>query len=68
MYKFKSVEVRDPTDFDSAFLAMTRDRAGALVVLPDAIFKMSENASQASRQRPGSRRCTHGRRLWMREA
>ena len=33
------VEVRDPTDFDSAFSAMTRERAGALVVLPDAIFQ-----------------------------
>ena len=62
------VEVRDPTDFDSAFSAMTRERAGALVVLPDAIFQNERNASQASRRRPGSRRCTHGRRLWMREA
>jgi putative ABC transport system substrate-binding protein len=33
------VEVRGPTEFDSAFSAMTRDRAGALVVLPDAIFQ-----------------------------
>jgi len=33
------VEVRDPSDFDSAFSAMTRERAGALVVLPDAIFQ-----------------------------
>jgi putative tryptophan/tyrosine transport system substrate-binding protein len=33
------VEVRGPTEFDNAFSAMTRDRAGALVVLPDAIFQ-----------------------------
>ena len=33
------VEVRGPTEFDSAFSAMTRDRAGALVVLPDGIFQ-----------------------------
>jgi putative tryptophan/tyrosine transport system substrate-binding protein len=33
------VEVRDPTEFDSAFSVMTRDRAGALVVLPDGIFQ-----------------------------
>ena len=33
------VEVRGPTEFDSAFGAMTRDRAGALVVLPDGIFQ-----------------------------
>jgi putative tryptophan/tyrosine transport system substrate-binding protein len=33
------VEVRGPTEFDGAFSAMTRDRAGALVVLPDGIFQ-----------------------------
>jgi len=33
------VEVRGPTEFDSAFSAMSRDRAGALVVLPDGIFQ-----------------------------
>ena len=33
------VEVRDPTKFDSAFSAMTRGRAGALVVLPDPTFR-----------------------------
>jgi putative ABC transport system substrate-binding protein len=32
-------EVRNPTEFDSAFSAMTRDRAGALVVLPDGTFQ-----------------------------
>jgi putative ABC transport system substrate-binding protein len=33
------VEVRGPTEFDGAFSAMTRDRAAALVVLPDGIFQ-----------------------------
>jgi putative ABC transport system substrate-binding protein len=33
------VEVRGPTDFDSAFSAIARGRAGALVVLPDAMFR-----------------------------
>jgi putative ABC transport system substrate-binding protein len=33
------VEVRGPIELDSAFGAMTRDRAGALVVLPDGIFQ-----------------------------
>ena len=32
-------EVRNPTELDSAFSAMTRDRAGALVVLPDGTFQ-----------------------------
>ena len=31
-------EVRDPTDFDSAFAAMTRARAGALLVPGDPMF------------------------------
>ena len=33
------VEVRDSTQLDSAFSAMTRDRAGALVVMPDVLFQ-----------------------------
>jgi len=31
-------EVRDPTAFEHAFQAMTRERAGALMVLPDPMF------------------------------
>jgi putative tryptophan/tyrosine transport system substrate-binding protein len=37
--QLRAVEVRDPTDFDSAFSAVARERAGALVVLPDALFR-----------------------------
>ena len=33
------VEVRGPTELNSAFSAMTRDRARALVVLPDPIYQ-----------------------------
>jgi putative ABC transport system substrate-binding protein len=33
------VEVRGPTDFDNAFSAITRDRVGALVLLPDVLFR-----------------------------
>jgi len=37
--QLRAIEVRDPTDFDSAFSAIARERAGALVVLPDALFR-----------------------------
>jgi putative ABC transport system substrate-binding protein len=36
--QLRAVEVRGPTDFDSAFSAIVRERTGALVVLPDALF------------------------------
>lgn len=32
-------EVRGPTDFDRAFAVIARERVGALVVLPDAMFR-----------------------------
>jgi putative ABC transport system substrate-binding protein len=37
--QLRVVEVRGPTDFDSAFAAITKERVGALVVLPDAMFR-----------------------------
>ena len=37
--QLRALEVRGPTDLDSAFSAMTRERAGALVLLPDAFFR-----------------------------
>ena len=37
------LEVRAPTEFDGAFAAMTRARAGALLVLPDAIFGVNRS-------------------------
>jgi putative tryptophan/tyrosine transport system substrate-binding protein len=33
------LDVRGPTEFDSAFSALTRERAGALVVLPESTFR-----------------------------
>jgi putative ABC transport system substrate-binding protein len=33
------VEVRGPTDFDNAFSAIARGRVGALVLLPDVLFR-----------------------------
>jgi len=33
------VEVRGPTDFDNAFSAITRHSVGALVLLPDVLFR-----------------------------
>jgi len=37
--QLQPLEVRGPIELDSAFGAMTRDRAGALVVLPDGTFQ-----------------------------
>jgi putative ABC transport system substrate-binding protein len=34
----QAVSVRDPNEFESAFAAMTRERAGALIVLSSAMF------------------------------
>jgi putative ABC transport system substrate-binding protein len=36
--RLQALEARTPQEIDSAFAAMTRERAGALVVLGDAIF------------------------------
>jgi putative ABC transport system substrate-binding protein len=36
--RLQPLEARGPQEIDSAFAAMTRERAGALLILPDAIF------------------------------
>jgi len=36
--RLQPLEARDPQEIDSAFAAMTRERAGALLILADAIF------------------------------
>ena len=36
--RLQALEARDPQEIDSAFAAMTRERAGALLILPDPIF------------------------------
>ncbi len=36
--RLQPLEARDPNDFDSAFAAMTRERAGAVIVLVEGVF------------------------------
>jgi putative ABC transport system substrate-binding protein len=36
--RLQPLEARNPQEIDSAFVAMTRERAGALLIIPDAIF------------------------------
>ena len=36
--QFRVLEVRDPTEYDKTFETTTRQRAGALMVLPDPMF------------------------------
>jgi len=36
--QLQPLEVRDPSEFESAFAAISRERAGALIVLPDPMF------------------------------
>src|SRR3989442_8731291 len=36
--RLQALEARDPQEIDSAFAAMTRERAGALLIFPDPIF------------------------------
>ncbi|HSF34080.1 MAG TPA: ABC transporter substrate-binding protein [Candidatus Tectomicrobia bacterium] len=36
--RLQVVDVRDPSEFEAAFLSMTRERAGALIVLADTMF------------------------------
>jgi putative ABC transport system substrate-binding protein len=36
--RLQMLEAHNPSEIDSAFAAMTRERAGALLILPDALF------------------------------
>jgi len=36
--RFQPVEVRGPAEFDGAFLAVARERADALIVLPSPML------------------------------
>jgi putative ABC transport system substrate-binding protein len=51
--RLQAVEARDPQEIDRAFGAMTRERAGALVVLQDAIFanQLKQIADLAAKSR-----------------
>jgi putative ABC transport system substrate-binding protein len=51
--RLQSLEARGPQEIDSAFAAMTRERAGALVVLSDGIFgnQLRQIADLAAKRR-----------------
>ncbi len=51
--RLQTLEARVPQEIDSAFAAMTRERAGALVVLADAIFtnQVKQIADLAAKRR-----------------
>ena len=58
--RLQTLEARNPQEIDSAFAAMTRERAGALVILPDGIFlnQRSQIAELAAKRRlPSIRQC-----------
>jgi ABC-type uncharacterized transport system substrate-binding protein len=59
------VEVRGPIELDSAFGAMTRDRAGALVVLPDGTFQNERRRIAALAAKGRLPTMYDGGRLWM---
>jgi ABC-type uncharacterized transport system substrate-binding protein len=40
--QLQALEARGPAEFDRAFLAMTREHVGALVVLPDTMFRAQQ--------------------------
>jgi putative tryptophan/tyrosine transport system substrate-binding protein len=51
--RLQTLEARDPQEIDRAFAAMTREQAGALVVLADAVFtnQVSQIADLAAKRR-----------------
>jgi putative ABC transport system substrate-binding protein len=38
LVRLQTLEARNPQEIDSAFAAMTRERAGALLIFPDSFF------------------------------
>lgn len=51
--RLQMLEAHNPPEIDSAFAAMTRERAGALLILPDALFltQRSQIAELAAKSR-----------------
>jgi putative tryptophan/tyrosine transport system substrate-binding protein len=51
--QLQTLEARNPPEIDSAFAAMTRERAGALLILPDGVFlsQRSQIAELAMKRR-----------------
>ena len=60
--QLQTLDARNPKEIDSAFAAMTRERAGALMIFPDSYFgtQRRQIAELAAKTRP--RRFTGGRR------
>ena len=56
--RLQPFDVRGPNDFDRAFAAMTRGRAGALIVLVDVMLVLHRAGWQTSRPRTACPRCT----------
>ena len=59
--RLQALEARTPQEIDSAFAAMTREQAGALVVLTDSIFtnqrrQIAELAAKSRRPAPDQQR------------
>jgi putative ABC transport system substrate-binding protein len=65
--RLQHLEVRSPVEIDGAFTAMTRDRAGAVIVLVDAMFeehrtRIVDLATRRHRRSHSSRSCRNRRR------
>jgi putative tryptophan/tyrosine transport system substrate-binding protein len=65
--QLQSLEARGAAELDSAFLAMTRARAGALVVLPDTLFRERQGELVRLAEKNGSRPYTGRESLQMLE-
>ncbi len=58
------LEARSPKDFNSAFAAITRERAGALLVLADSMFFAHRTQTQTWRLRAACRRFPRTGNWW----
>jgi putative ABC transport system substrate-binding protein len=52
------LEARGPNEFEGAFAAMARERVGAFLVVPDAVFGLHRAQLRSLRPRAASRQCT----------
>ena len=64
--RLQPLEARGPEDFDRAFAEMTRERAGALVVLPTPCRPRTGPGFLASRRGDGSLRSPRAENTWRR--
>jgi putative ABC transport system substrate-binding protein len=49
--RLQSLEARNPQEIDGAFAAMTRERAGALLILPDVMFLSAKTDGELATRR-----------------